>query len=404
MNSSRTITIIMFIQFINMCDFMMVMPLGPDYIQALNIRGEQIGIITSSYSIAASIVGIIASLFIDRYDRKKAILLCLSGLIIATFLASFAFDLYSMATTRVIAGAFGGPLSALSLAMITDTTSTQERGFAMGKAIGGFSMAAFFGVPFGLELSQWLGWKSPFIALSLAALIVLYQAHKYLPDHCNERVHNNIKNSLKRLVDIAARKLSMSAMSILCCSLIGMFLLVPNIATHFQFNLGFPREYLSLLYCLGGVSSFIATRIAGKIIDRYGLVVVMISASLLMLFTLYFGFIAYPSIIPASAIFICMMTASYIRNLSIQTLSSKIPGESERGSYFSINNMVQNLSAATGAYLSSTMLTQTGDQLLGVEKVGTYAFILALILPIIFINTNNLLKKRDQSIVLPIID
>jgi hypothetical protein len=61
------------IQFVNIVDFMMVMPLGPDYANALGISTAHLGLIAGSYTAAAAVAGIIAARFLDRFDRRSAL-------------------------------------------------------------------------------------------------------------------------------------------------------------------------------------------------------------------------------------------------------------------------------------------------------------------------------------------
>ncbi|MBP7253542.1 MAG: MFS transporter, partial [Alphaproteobacteria bacterium] len=87
-NESRVILIAALIQFVNITDFMMVMPLGPDFAKALSIPVDKIGVIAGSYTLAAALFGVVAALFLDRFQRRRAILICLAGLIAATALGA----------------------------------------------------------------------------------------------------------------------------------------------------------------------------------------------------------------------------------------------------------------------------------------------------------------------------
>ncbi len=52
--------------------------------------------------------------------------------------------------------------------------------------------------------------------------------------------------------------------------MMGGFLLIPNISTYLQENLGYPRSVLGMLYLVGGVVSFFATQLAGRAVDAFG--------------------------------------------------------------------------------------------------------------------------------------
>src|SRR6187399_778346 len=97
------------VQFVNILDFMMVMPLGPDFAAALGIPISSLGIIGGSYTAAAAVAGIVGSFFLDRFDRRSALAVAMLGLVIATASGGFATGLPSMIAARVLAGCFGGP-------------------------------------------------------------------------------------------------------------------------------------------------------------------------------------------------------------------------------------------------------------------------------------------------------
>ena len=61
------------VQFVNILDFMMVMPLGPDFAKALDIPSSHLGQIAASYGISAALSGFAAATFLDRFDRRKAL-------------------------------------------------------------------------------------------------------------------------------------------------------------------------------------------------------------------------------------------------------------------------------------------------------------------------------------------
>lgn len=160
------------IQFVNIVDFMMVMPLGPDFSRTLGIPVSELGTIGGSYTAAASIAGLAGSLFLDRFDRKKALLVAMTGLVIGTFMGSMARGLGSLVLARVIAGAFGGPATSLSYSIIADVVPPERRGRAMGIVMAAFGVAAVFGVPLGLELAFRFDWRAPFVAVAAVGLLV----------------------------------------------------------------------------------------------------------------------------------------------------------------------------------------------------------------------------------------
>jgi predicted MFS family arabinose efflux permease len=96
------------IQFVNILDFMMVMPLGPDFAKALGISTAHLGVVGGSYTAAAAVAGIVAAPLLDRFDRRTALGVALFGLVIGTAAGALARGLSTLVLARAIAGAFGG--------------------------------------------------------------------------------------------------------------------------------------------------------------------------------------------------------------------------------------------------------------------------------------------------------
>src|SRR5207244_5127541 len=97
------------VQFVNILDFVMVMPMGPDFAAGLGIPASKLGLIGGSYTAAAAISGLAGSFFLDRFDRRPALGVAMLGLVAGTALGAAATGLPSLLAARVLAGLFGGP-------------------------------------------------------------------------------------------------------------------------------------------------------------------------------------------------------------------------------------------------------------------------------------------------------
>src|SRR6187455_2490846 len=78
------------VQFTNILDFMILMPLGPQCMTDLGIGTRQFGLVVAAYGFAAGLVGLQAARVIDRFDRKNALLVMYGGLTASTFLCALA--------------------------------------------------------------------------------------------------------------------------------------------------------------------------------------------------------------------------------------------------------------------------------------------------------------------------
>ena len=164
------------VQFTTVLDFLIVLPLGPQYMEVMNIGPSQFGLIVSSYAVSAGITGIAAGFFLDYFDRKKALLALFAGFMLGTLFCGLAQGYHLLVLARALAGAFGGVTGALVLAIIGDAVPEQRRGAAMGLVMSAFSLAMIGGVPCGLYLAQLWSWHAPFYALAGLSLALALHA------------------------------------------------------------------------------------------------------------------------------------------------------------------------------------------------------------------------------------
>ena len=393
---ARLIWLMGVIQFINILDFMMVMPLGPDFARALGIPAEHIGIIGGSYTLSAAFFGLVGSLFLDRFDRKKALLVALLGLSIATALGALAWNASSLLFARVLAGAFGGPLSSLCVSMIADHVPERRRGAAIGKAAGGFAAAAVLGVPFGLNLSLHFGWQAPFLAVGLGAAIIWVLGHRYLPANGNVRQCTLVSTQAAMLLSHMKRPEALAAFGYTMLATLTSFMIVPNISAHVQMNLGYPRSDLDLMYFFGGISSFFGMRYFGKLVDRSGATLASIISTALFVIAVFLGFIWTAHPIPFVLVMVLFMTGSSARNVCGNALASRVPPPEERGGFMSIISTTMHIGSASGAFFASLMLSQTPQHTLeGVQLIGTISALCACAVPLLFYVTEKHVRGKS---------
>ena len=101
------------IQFTHIMDFMIMMPLGDRLMKAFSITPGQFSLIVASYSLSAGICGFASAFFIDKFDRKTALLFLYTGFTIGTFCCALSPTYEILLIARTITGAFGGVAGAM---------------------------------------------------------------------------------------------------------------------------------------------------------------------------------------------------------------------------------------------------------------------------------------------------
>jgi MFS transporter, DHA1 family, inner membrane transport protein len=78
------------LNFTHILDFMIMMPLGNYLIGDLGISPFQFSLLVAAYSISAFVSGLAIATFIDRFDRKKPLLIAYMGFLLGTVACGFA--------------------------------------------------------------------------------------------------------------------------------------------------------------------------------------------------------------------------------------------------------------------------------------------------------------------------
>ena len=150
------------IQFTVILDFMVLSPLGPILMKDLNTGTQQFGLLVSVYAFTAFASGILSAGFADRFDRKKYLLFFYTGFMAATAFCAIANTYETLLIARILTGLFGGVISSISFAIITDLFKVEVRGRVMGYIQMAFAASQILGIPIGLWLAKHYGWHSSF--------------------------------------------------------------------------------------------------------------------------------------------------------------------------------------------------------------------------------------------------
>ncbi len=380
----KLVAVIAAVQLVNVLDFVMVMPMGPDFAVALHIDMSHLGAIGGAYTAAAAAAGLVGSTFLDRYDRRTALLWSMLGLALGTLAGGFAWDLPSLLVTRVVAGLFGGPATSIGMAIVSDCVPPERRGRAMGAVMGSFSLASIVGVPVGLELARQGGWRFPFLVIGALCAVVAVLARWVLPamqGHVAKARENPVQ--LSQALGILLRRDYWLCYLMGTSAAMSAFLLIPNLSAYTQYNLGLPRPELGTLYLYGGLASLVTMVGTGRLVDRFGALGVTVASVVLFFGVLWSAFWSWTGAVGAVWVFVPFFVSNSARNVAFNATVTKVPTPHERARFMSAMSAVQHFSAAAGSFLSGAMIAERADHGLdGVQAVAVAAFAIGATLPL----------------------
>lgn len=362
------------IQFVYILDFMLLLPLGPDLAQALQFPAAHLGWLSAAYTSASLVAGLLSLRLLDRCRRKQGLLLCFGGLTLCTLLAGCASDWWTLLLARALTGLFGGPTTALAMAIVIDATPPQQRGATIGKVMLGFSLALVTGIPAALELARLGNWSLPFFCLTgLATLIWLLSA--WLLPNAGVPDRAVMPGAWFALLKHPAVR---TACLIQAGNQFSSFLIIPVFSAFFVINLDYPRAQLGTLYLLGGLSAMLAMQLLGRITDRHGplLPVALASCGFAVGLTPLLGWHG----LPLALVFVLFMSANAGRNVSLAASLSQIPAPQARARFLALQSIVQDL-AITLAALTTTLLlgVDVDGKISGMPTLALLAIVSALL-------------------------
>lgn len=382
-------------QFINILDFMIVMPLGPRFIEELKITPEQFGHLVASYGFAAFFGGMIASGVIDRYERKRAMLVIFGCFAFCTLMCGLASEYWILLFARGMTGVFGGIVGSMTMTMVSDLFPEGRRGFALGIVAGSFAIASVLGVPLALFVADKTQsvWTPFFILAGIACFvwILLLLALPTLRCHILSVPHSYWK-TVGDQFRVPSHRLAYLYTVFL---VFGTFTVAPYIATYMVSNVGMDKLEVKYIYIVGGICSLIAMPIIGRLTDRFGkLRMFMIFCSCAILPTLMITNSGALSLPLALIITSSYMTLTSGRMVPAQALLAAATTPRLRAGFMSVNSAVQHLSSGMAASLSASILdTDSEKGITGFPLVGGIAISSILIsFPIAWI-----LQRRSQS-------
>jgi predicted MFS family arabinose efflux permease len=348
------------VQLGHILDFAILLPLGPRYQAEMDLSPAKFGLLVSAYAFAACLSGLLAATCIDRFDRKRALLLLQSGFLIATLLCGLAPSFAVLLMGRCLAGLFGGVLGAVVFAILGDLIPEERRGWATGVVLSASAVATVAGVPLGLTLAQALATGSPFIALAAYSAGVLLLAACLLPSSPScSGVARVIATWRLHLQPIFLR-----AHVLMVVVVLGSFTLVPYLPTYLVANVGWQESELRWLYLCSGLATLVTNPLLGRLADRVGglavfRALVLLTITPILLVTNWGPAPVWLTLVLTTALLVC--TGG--RMVPAVALITSCAPPAIRGSFLSVNASVQQLAMGLAALLAGALLRQPGPGL-----------------------------------------
>jgi predicted MFS family arabinose efflux permease len=353
------------IQFTHIMDFMIMMPLGPQFTKIFQITDAQFGFLVSAYTLAAGASGLLASLYIDRFGRKRLLVVFYALFAVATLACGLAQSYGSLMAARIAAGVFGGVLSALVQTIVADVVPYERRGAAMGIVMSAFSVATVAGVPSGLFLAAHFDWHMPFFVIAGVSALLAVFAGLSMPVLTEHLGRSDRRSALGGILQALHDVNHLKAFAFTALLMFGGFTVIPYITLYMTTNGGFTPQQIPYIYLCGGATTLVTTRFFGRLTDQRGKVwtyrlMAAITALAVPLVTLSAGLPLWGVLLVTTLFFICM-SGRMIPGMAVLTSAAN---PDMRGTFMALNSSVQSASMGLAAFVGGLIISRDAQGLL----------------------------------------
>jgi len=353
------VAILALTQFTVVLDFMVMSPLGDLLMKDFKVKPDQFGIVVSSYALAAGLSGFLTAGFADRFDRKRLLVFFYSGFILGTLFCGLAESYNQLVWARILTGLFGGVMSSISMAIVADIFSLEQRGRVMGFMQMGFGLSQIVGIPLSLFIADMYNWQTPFyliVGLSVGMLLAILLALKPINAHLALKRENSAFKHL--LATIKNRNYRIGFLATAFMSLGGYFMMPWGSAFAVN-NVGISQKELPFLFMVVGVSTFMIMPLIGILADKINKFQLFMTASLVMIASvLVYVHLGETTLFVLIVVNIFMMGGIMARMVPSQALTSSVPELHDRGAFMSINASLQQIAGGIAAIIGGKIVWQ----------------------------------------------
>ena len=345
------------IQFTHIVDFMIMMPLGPQLTRLFGISFAEFGLLVSTYTVAAGISGLFATTFVDRFDRKRLLVVLYALFALTTVACGLAPTYGWLMAARIASGFFGGVLSTMTQTIIGDVIPFARRGRATGIVMTSFSVATVAGVPAGLFFANLWGWHFAFFGIGLLCVAVGVLAIYSVPKLDAHVAHAKDKHVLHAMGQVLSEPNQRMALWLSGAMMFAAFTIVPYITLYIQNNHVMAPNEIPWLYFCGGLVTLFSGRWVGGLTDRLGKRQTFQRAVLFSIIPMFAVTMLEPMPLPwVLIVTTTMFFAMNARMIPGMALLTSAANPKFRGTFLSLNGAMQSFSMGVASWIGGNLL------------------------------------------------
>ncbi|GAA0333054.1 MFS transporter [Morganella psychrotolerans] len=331
-------------------------PMGmlPEIAGSLAVSIPTAGMLVVVYALGVMLGAPIMTLLLIKRSPKAALIFLMSIFTLGNILSALSPNYEMLLIARFITSLNHGAFFGIGAMVATRVVAKGKEASAIAGMFMGLTIANIGGVPAITRLSQILGWRESFFAISVLGLITMLALLRSLPRNMQGQELN-----LRRELQVLTRPAVLLAM---LCTVLGasaMFTFYTYISPSLMFISGVPEAQISIMLVLVGLGFTLGNYLGGVWANR------SVSRTLYGLFTLLaLTMVLFPMVasdsVTAGVMLVVWGLASFGIVPPLQVKVMQVASEAQALAS-SVNIGAFNLGNAVGAALGASVLANGGD-------------------------------------------
>jgi MFS family permease len=244
-----------------------IVPMLPDYVDALSLSKTQAGAVIGIYSAATLVMSLPAGRIADRLGPRRITVAGVALMTVSTLAYAGADSFWMLLAARGGQGIASGISWTAGLAWLSSQTPRERRGRALGLAMTFGSVGALIGPVLAGPMEGRLGIRTPFVIFAaIAAVLTLVSA---LPADVRNREHVQHVGLLETF-RIASRGRLMACAVMIMALVAAVSGVLETLVPLRMGSAGYSASAISLMLGLAGVGSAATQLVVGRAYDRVG--------------------------------------------------------------------------------------------------------------------------------------
>ncbi len=355
--------------------FGIVVPIFPFYIVELGVGATELGVLASAFAITrVALAGPLGGLS-DRTGRKRVMLGALIGFAAANLVYAAAQDIILMIAARAVEGAVSAGFFPAANAFVSDVTTPENRGTAMGYLNTGNMVGFILGPALGGALAQFLGVRLPFVIAAAITMATFCSVALLVrePEKNVDRMRNFEEVSLREVFGVRPREYSALAVAMFA-NMFAIGILEVAFTMDAVIRLEVTPIEIGLFFGVLGLVMMVGSVVFGKLSDIRGRKWLIVLGAIVGAISLYmFTIVTDPvGLYIAGSV---LALAISMRGPTIQALIGDLTDERAYGVVMGAFGAISNGAYAVSPLLGGVMFDATGNSVssLGLAALVTLA-------------------------------